>query len=86
MYLLNDVIGVSSFPVEPKRVPACIDRELEPFAGSSAVFTPQERSLITNGVQKLLDRAIIHLSTSPQTAKCLSVFSGLDDILIAADS
>jgi len=70
------------FPIDPKRVPACIDGELElplinelctPFAAKQRRFSPEERRMIRAEIQKLLDRGIIRPSVSPWAAQCLCV-------------
>ena len=70
------------FPIDPKRVPACIDGELElplinefcnPYAAKQRRFSPEERRMIRAEIQKLLDRGIIRRSLSPWAAQCLCV-------------
>lgn len=70
------------FPIDPKRVPACIDGELElpllnehcrPFAAKQRRFSEAERRMIRAEIEKLLDRGIIRRSMSPWAAQCLCV-------------
>lgn len=70
------------FPLDPKRVPACIDGTLElplinefctPFSAKQRRFSPEERRMIRAEVQKLVDRGVICRSMSPWAAQCLCV-------------
>ena len=70
------------FPIDPKRVPACVDGELElplinehcaPYAAKQRRFSEEERRMIRAEIQKLLDRGIITRSMSPWAAQCLCV-------------
>ena len=80
--LLETFVEDGLFPIDPKRVPACIDGELElplinesctPFAAKQRRFSPEERRMIRAEIQKLLDRGIIRPSVSPWAAQCLCV-------------
>ena len=66
--LLETFIEDGLFPIDPKRVPACIDGELKlpvinesctPFAVKQRWFSPEERRMIRAEIQKLLERGII---------------------------
>lgn len=80
--VLSAFIEDGLFPIDPKRVPACIDGELElplinefctPFAAKQRRFSPEERVMIQAEIKKLLDRGIIRRSMSPWAAQCLCV-------------
>ena len=70
------------FPIDPKRVPACMNGELElplinefctPFAAKQRRFSPEERRMIRAEIQQLVDRGVIRCSISPWAAQCLCV-------------
>ena len=55
MHILRDFVEAGLFPIDPKRVPACISGELElplidesctPFAAKQRRFSPEERRMI----------------------------------------
>lgn len=80
--VLSLFIEEGLFPIDPKRVPACINGELElplinefctPFAAKQRRFSPEERRMIRAEIQKLIDRGIIRRSMSPWAAQCLCV-------------
>ena len=80
--VLTVFIEEGLFPIDPKRVPACIDGELElplinehctPFASKQRRFSEAERKMIRAEIQKLLDRGIIMRFMSPWAAQCLCV-------------
>ena len=80
--VLSLFIEEGLFPIDPKRVPTCVDGELElplinefctPFAAKQRRFSPEERVMIRAEIQKLLDRGIIRRSMSPWAAQCLCV-------------
>lgn len=80
--VLSAFIEEGLFPIDPKRVPACIDGELElplinefctPYAAKQRRFSPQEREMIQAEIEKLLERGIIRRSMSPWAAQCLCV-------------
>ena len=82
MRLLRDFVEAGLFPIDPKRVPACINGELElplidgsstPYAAKQRRFSPAERNMIRAEIHKLLDRGVIRPSTSPWAAQCLCV-------------
>ncbi|CAB1121589.1 unnamed protein product [Ectocarpus sp. CCAP 1310/34] len=70
------------FPLDPKRVPACINGEYElplinefctPFAAKQRRFAPAGRRMIRAEIQQLVDRGVIRQSMSPWAAQCLCV-------------
>ena len=70
------------FSIDPKRVPACINGELElplinefctPFAAKQRRFSPEERRMIRVEIQQLVDRGVIPQSISPWAVQCLCV-------------
>lgn len=70
------------FPIDLKRVLACIDDELElpfinklctPFTAKQRRFSREERQKHTAEIKKLPDRGIIRPSTSPWAEYCLCV-------------
>ena len=81
IHLLEAFIADSLLPIDPKRVPACIDGGLKlplikkgvyPLCSQTTTFlpSPEEQRVIRVEVQKLLDRGIIRASLSPWTAQC----------------
>ena len=80
--MLSGFIEDGLFPIDPNRVPACIDGELElplvndlctTFAAKQRRFSPEERHMIRADIEVLLDRGIIRASISPWAAQCLCV-------------
>ncbi|CAB1118123.1 unnamed protein product [Ectocarpus sp. CCAP 1310/34] len=82
------------FPIDPKRVPACINGELElllinefctPFAAKQRLFSPEERRIIRAENQQLEDRGVIRQSMSPWAAQCLCVKKKDDTLRLCID-
>ena len=80
--VLRRFVEEGLFPLDPKRVSACVDGELElpllndhcsPFAAKQRRFSAEETKMITAEIQKLLDRGIIERAWSPWAAQCLCV-------------
>ncbi|CAB1096027.1 unnamed protein product [Ectocarpus sp. CCAP 1310/34] len=70
------------FPIDPKRVPACMNGELQrplinefctPFAAKQRRLSPEERRMIRADAQQVVDRGVIGRSMSPWAAQCLCV-------------
>ena len=81
-YMVSNPRIELGFPIDPKRVPACINGELElplingfctPFAAKQRRFSPEERRMVRAEIQQLVDRGVIRQSMSPWAAECLCV-------------
>ena len=77
---LQEYITAGLFPSDPKQVPACFGGKLTlplkngactPVAENQRKFSPEERHMIREEANKLLDRGIIRPSNSPWVAQYL---------------
>lgn len=82
VHVLAVFIEDGLFPIDAKRVPACMNGEQDLplviecyniFAANQRHFFPEERHMIRAEVQQLLDRGVTRRSMSPWAALCLCV-------------